>query len=304
MNIRYIFILLIFLSGYSFGQIKSNLRKKEKDGRWGVVNASKKIIVPFKYDYVEIYKDGYITASYESKFDIYDSTGNQISKEKFGSVGLYTIQQDYLYSNGACQVCLEYFNNCGLINTEGVTILPLEYKNIWEFKYDVVAVGKNSKWGFVNTKGQIVIPLEYDYVWDFSDSLAAVKKNGKIGFINLKNEVIIPLQYDGPYYPEFHEGLSAVQIGEKIAFINKLNQPITQFKYSPINCQLSPHYKDPHNYYHFSNGIAYVKDDDCNVGLIDTTGKEIVPMEYDFVWINNEGNISAKKDEVITIYKK
>ena len=280
---------------YSNGVCKVCLDRFE---RCGLIDTAGNVILPLKYKHIGTFHENIAEIRLGEKNGFVNTNGQIITPI------IYTNTTDF--KQGFARV--ELNGKEGVIDSTGKIIIPIEYTpDSYDynntFHYGRIAINKAEKWGFADIKGQEIIPLEYDFVWGFRDSLAAVKQNEKWGFINLTGEIMIPIEYDGPLSPEFHEGFTAVQLGEKLAFINKSNQPITEFKYYNKLCHLS-HYKDLFLDYQFRDGLAIVEDANCKYGVIDTNGKEIVPVEYDAIQISYYGKISAWKDGKVTIYQK
>ncbi|MBS1792275.1 MAG: WG repeat-containing protein [Acidobacteria bacterium] len=127
------------------------------------------------------------------------------------------------------------------------------------------------KYGFKDSFGRVVIPPKYDDADTFSDDMAAVKLNGKWGFINLSGELVIPLKFDNKFH--FSENLAAVQLNGKWGFVDKKGD-------MKIPCRFS-------DFGYFLRGQAVV----ClngkgtgSCGIIDNTGKEMIPLEYDNIY--------------------
>lgn len=104
----------------------------------------------------------------------------------------------------------------GIIDSQGMEILPAEYFRIWfPYKSDTLFTveDKKSKYGVMNSKGKEVIPFDkYTYIDGVSHGYFRVKIGGspdclegngaKWGIINSKGEEVVPLKYDfiQPFY--------------------------------------------------------------------------------------------------------
>lgn len=154
----------------------------------------------------------------------------------------------------------------GIYDHQGGIILPFEYDNIGELEQDILPLSKNGKWGMIKFATdrfqridfkkpyQVMVDfrLDYDFVHGFIDELSLVHKNDKYGFIDKTGNPIIPLTYDAalPFYPpitKVHNSKHPDIINDPIAFV----------------------------------GIK--SDDKMHFGAIDTTGKVIIPIEYDSI---------------------
>lgn len=107
---------------------------------------------------------------------------------------------------------------------------------------------------------------KYDLVFNFHDGLAEVQLNDKYGYVNTEGVEVVPPKYD--YIYAFTDGLAKVSLDDKYGFIDKNGKEIVEPKYSRA--------------YNFeTNGLAEVS---VNVGgslregMIDRTGKEVIPL--------------------------
>ncbi|NME72368.1 WG repeat-containing protein [Flammeovirga aprica] len=57
-------------------------------------------------------------------------------------------------------------------------------------------IKKEGKYGLMDENGLIVIPLEYDLIDVPSEGKVSAKKNGKWGYLNLEGEIVIPFHFD------------------------------------------------------------------------------------------------------------
>lgn len=121
------------------------------------------------------------------------------------------------------------------------------------------------KWGFANAAGRLVVPASYDEVRPFGpEGLALVRKKGEWNFIEANGkQVSRAWALAWPYA----EGLARVKAAnDSIGFINVQGA-----------MAIAPTYSDAGD---FSGGFAWVKREDL-FGLIDQTGKQILPFAYE-----------------------
>jgi hypothetical protein len=197
---------------------------------------------------------------------------------------------------------MNYDGEWGFINTKGEIVIPVEYASVKKFSEGLAAVQRDGKWGFINKKDEVVIPFEYDVVDNFSGGLAAVRKGdwgtGKWGFINTKGEVVI--QFDYVYADGFDGGLAAVRKGDwetgKVGFINKSGETMIPFEFDETkkigeNIDLSRAVA-VWEFYDEDGRIIIIQEHNDEIlsavkkgdkwGLIDKSGKFIIPVEYDY----------------------
>lgn len=114
----------------------------------------------------------------------------------------------------------------------------------------------NGKWGFKNSSGVTIVKPKYDTCLKFWQGLAAVNiggedENALWGFINETGELITPIKYSHRYFEGYFLTNGMIVVGVEIKDTSDAEYP-----------------------------KSYVK-----FGAIDKTGKEVVPLKYD--WINN-----------------
>ncbi|AYB34711.1 WG repeat-containing protein [Chryseolinea soli] len=98
------------------------------------------------------------------------------------------------------------------------------------------------------------------------DYLVRFKKNGKYGYKNEKDQIIIPAKYD--FSSDFYGKLTPVKLNHTWGFINKKGVLVTPLKY------------DSADDYFPSTDRAWVLYKG-KAGMIDGTGKEVIPTKYD-----------------------
>lgn len=137
-------------------------------------------------------------------------------------------------------------------------------KESTHFTYIVV---KDNLRGYISTQtGEVIFEPQFLYAWldDPESGLAAcVDKDHKLGFVNVRTKkIVIPFQFD------YNENLFA------------------PYGYSMLD-------------FVFSNGICIVPGKDGKIGMIDKTGKVLLPTKYSDIinWRDaNTPNIILKKD--------
>ncbi|MFZ5552612.1 MAG: WG repeat-containing protein [Bacteroidota bacterium] len=167
--------------------------EKKKRERWGFINTKGELVVPFKYNEVYDFKNGYAHVL-------------KIEESK--------ITDQYVIMNGGRH---------GFIDKTGWPVIPLIYEDVQDFSEGLAPVKWKGKWGFINEKGEMIIPPAFDMAAPFLNGMAMVGKtdadfNEKYGYINKKGTLVIPFRYD--YAMDFENGMACVSMGEKNGCIN------------------------------------------------------------------------------------
>ncbi len=136
---------------------------------------------------------------------------------------------------------------------------------------------KSHLFGFINRQGNEVIPCRFAYAGQFKNGLSAAKKpNGLWGYINHQGEYVIKPQYLKAWpFDKTYKMAVVANLNNKSGAIDALNRQKIPFCYQSIPPQ--------ENW--FSGLIKVMKDD--KEGIIDTSGRVIIPVEYDWIILSD-----------------
>ncbi|MEO6542370.1 MAG: WG repeat-containing protein [Ferruginibacter sp.] len=223
---------------------------------YGVINSSKKIVVPIQYKSVMVSGED----------------GIFIIKDKTDQAGMFSaIAQKMIIEP-------EYFDI--EIFREGLAVVKKRQP------------GYDFAWGAVDVTGKIIIPVEYDYLGHSSEGLMNFKKDGKMGFLDKDNKIIIPAMYDD--YSIFFDGLAPVKTipGGKYGFIDKANNMVIAAQYEdayPFNRGYAIVAKKK-SYSMGGAGKQTVKVPGEFL-IIDRSGKEIIEKTYNNIIAGQAGGL-------------
>lgn len=197
---------------------------------------------------------------------------------------------DFIYRFSEGMAVVEKDRKYGYINASGKLIIPLtgEYDSVSGFRGGLATVRKNGKEGLINTSGKLIVPCIYDVIAPFTeDGMATVVKDGKFGFMNTSGELVVPCIYDNSR--EYMNGIAWV-VKDDGFFIDKSGKEV------PTPENEADYFKSSSEY-----SIVY-KGEKC--GFIDSSGKLVVPCEYDNLGQFSEGlayaELNGKKGYVNT----
>lgn len=159
----------------------------------------------------------------------------------------------------------------GLKNDSGRWVVKPIYTQLDEFHAGTAVVSKGTRYGLIDEKGNIIVPVEYEdfqpsYSWYSSTYFSTItgmryikaKRNGKYGILSKSGSVMIPFEYDRLDPQEQHPGSSYYNYGSGDV--------------SPVLTGAIA-----------MRGGLY--------GLVDSTGKTIIPFEYDMLTPQSGSNI-------------
>jgi WG containing repeat len=228
-------------------------KKVEGKELFGVINAKGKTVIEFKYEHL----DGlsYVHYGYFKFMDkknytngFIDTTGKVVVPAKYKEFGT-------IITEGTIKVGASY-NRWGLISMKDEPIIPMEYDFVSAWSDGLIRVRRGNVHGFFDRSGKVAIPIQFTKATDFESGIAIVQKGGKFGAIDIKGEKAIDFLYDD--YLE-------------MVAVSKDDYSSSGFKESLMGFILK-------------GGYIGVKKNG-KWGYIDTKGNEVIPFEYDQVWL-------------------
>ena len=165
-----------------------------KEGKYGVLNVYKDIVVEPEYDYILVIENvNALEARKDNIVDIYSKNMDKVLTISEGIVENIGKDYDVIYSKNQ----MKYINNNGEVvqNTE-------VYPNAKLYSYQ----DEDGKWGFVDNKEKIVVNCKYDIVTEFNEyGFAGICQDGKWGVIDESGkEIVVPTyEIDTYYFPKF-----------------------------------------------------------------------------------------------------
>jgi hypothetical protein len=267
---------LLFLLALVFVFIHVNAQTKSyafarKDGKWGLIDEQGKTIIPFGWDI--LYTPSVFLAPYlnESKTLLYHPSEQLFKfreRNRFGYLSInnkVVIQSRFVHAGDFKHGVAIVFNGVkyGIIDTQGKYLFePTKYELLNE-REGMILFRHHSKYGFMDLKGNVTIPAEYDDAFTFHEGLAAVSEKHKFGYINTKGEWIIQPNFDDA--KSFIHKRAIVAVGGGYGVIDHNGNWLIQ----PVNQALN---EAGEGYYQTRRNLSW--------GLIDSTGKEIIPCKY------------------------
>ena len=145
-----------------------------KNNRWGFMNTKGELVIPFKYDNVRAFSNGYAPVALDS---IVTASGEK------------TPLWGYIDKSGKEVIAPVY---TAVSSSVGEGLFPVSVSD--PFNKDPRMI----TWGYVNSLGKLVIPYRFNRAYSFSEGIALVcigkttSSSGKWGFINKHQQFIFP----------------------------------------------------------------------------------------------------------------
>ena len=225
-----LFLSTLIYSQNSIMKIEKNRFIEIRDNKYGIIDSLKKVIIPFKYDFIE-YKNQRLIIRNNNLNGLFSLDNKEIIPIEFDFILPRKNDRFILWKKNSIN---------GLCDINGKYIIPLKYKNVSSTENDdfYVTENENNLNGVYDFNGKSVIPEEYKFytidnnkIFATKDSKALIidlqnlksnidldekielietvrhfsmgenlfqiiKKENKFGLINAKNETIFPIIYD------------------------------------------------------------------------------------------------------------
>ncbi|MHC5595629.1 MAG: WG repeat-containing protein [Nostoc sp.] len=211
-------------------------------GKWGFINQSGKLVIPYKFDKVQKFSGGVATVRVGGLWGVINPEGKWIIQpvNKFpiqffqGITSLNLSLRDksgwqiigdpiIYYRDKSGQLVGDFYNPPLLAKEfqEELAIIEIPLR-AWQEKRDVyptVATSEYSavsKCGFQDKQGKVVIKPQFDGCQSFSQGLAAVRVDKKWGYIDKTGKFVVSPQFD--YADSLFEERGLVVSNSKIGF--------------------------------------------------------------------------------------
>lgn len=287
----------------------------EKDGQYGYVDKTGKVVIPCIYESANGFSEGLavVRRAGERSYGYMDKTGKVVIPFN------YSYATDFAEDFAAVE---DSNGNWGYINKSGELVIPCIYESASYYKQGTTVVSKNGTWLIIDKQGNEIDKNAIRNTFWFNNVMVADRKDGKFGYKNILEEEIVPYiyleaqsSYDGIGWVMSENGFGAVDIsGKEIvpciyssfkAFSEGLAVVFKSFEGGYVDMsgnEVIPCIYDVAG--DFSEGLARVRKDDT-WRYIDKSGKEIISCKYEYVSNFNDGlAIMVDEDDNIYIVEK
>lgn len=322
----------VFKETYEIINQYKNLLVVGQNKRYGVITMDEKTVIPLNYEYIENDENGYFTLRLNCKKGLADSTGKVIIEPIYDELGfsdeglIYArideargmldlkgeivtpFKTGFDYSSSD----IEVFEKEGLFGyrrkSNGVILAHAIYEEadtIYATYKHITRVKKNGKYGFLECSNfKEVTPMHFEEAAPYDSYSARVKLNGNYFYLNDKGKIIVPepremnrkkvgaIFHLGKYglidasgkelVPPVYDDMDKDQMDYflvtkdcKSGVISPGGEIITPLKYDRINEFETDYYNES------IKGLFCQVEIGASFGIINSTGKEIIPPIYD-----------------------
>lgn len=316
--IAIIVICVIAIGIYQLIKIKNKQYEIEKvteynyfvlkqDNLYGVINRNGDIIIESQYDDIKIpnpQKAVFVCYSGENVEVLNDKKEAILTQyQKVEAIRLKNIASDLMYEKSV----LKYEENgkYGLINFEGKKITKAIYDEIdsLPYKEGELTVKQDGKYGVINIKGNKKVNIEYDQItvdgyyteenqYKYAGYIVSntTEEGYRYGYINYNGEKIEEIEYNElsrVTHIEDNENVYILCAKNGQYGITKNGKELIKNEYQSI------HYDEVNKLFSIEKSKKY--------GIVDLTGKMIIPVEYKQIDINGI-YLYAQNDQGTTVY--
>ncbi len=269
--------------------VDSEIAIYKKDGLFGIINNKNKIVFPFKYKSIRMYKMG-ILVQEDKTYNFIDKKGKKISKNYDKVEVNFNQYFDSVLDCFKVKIGEKYT----LVNNNFEEKLPLIYDKITFFPYknilDRLLLERDGKKVIFDIAKWEETNLVFDKIQVIDDKEMIVEENGKSGIVDYTGTVILPLEYDSINYLTNYSSdgilLVLTKNNKNALYANK--KFFTEFDYDSMIS--------------FHSSIKIEKDK--KYGLMDAKGKIILPIAYETIEYNKKGKkIEATKNSEISYFE-
>lgn len=281
--------------GYKpFEKDRSKLLLVAIDGKYGFIDINGVEVIPLAYDETRLSRtEELIFAKRDGKWGILDFSGDTVLPFQYDALADFT-------EKGYLNFRVGELNGC--MNRAFETLIEPQYAQLGVFaQNDLAFARKDGKFGFIDITGETRIPFEYDSAMSFNPrGLAQVSRNGRSGLINENGEVAVPLKYErlaNPTKPSPNGLIPAMRNG-KWGYVDEQGEEVIPFKYAnayafgrgdliySVGASIdrpSQTDEDPSFVPYDPSNLARVELDRTRKGMIDNTGKIVMPLRFNNV---------------------
>lgn len=266
-------------------------------GKWGFADSTQKVRIKPAYDWVEAFSEGLALVGKGDYSGYINKKGRVVIPINYDDGGTF--------KNGYAWV--EKDGKYGLINTHGNLVLNLLYSDVGTFYQGVVPVQNQNGYALFNSQLKPVVDFQYQSISPLYNGWFLVEANGLFGVVDNVGRQVIPTQFNKITYSEnakqflvsvdklrgslnekgdtiiafnpYEIGLPAdnrvLVIGDKkYGYLNFKGDTVIPFKFLKSSKTA--------NIASFNSGYAKAEVKG-KIGLIDTTGKKVVPSIFEDV---------------------
>lgn len=260
-----------------------------KNDFFGIINNKNKVVIPFKFKSIRMYKMGILVQEDKTYYFI-DKNGKKISKNYDKVEVNFNQFFDYVLDCFKVKIGDKYT----LVNNNFEEKLPLIYDKISFFNYksklEKLLLERDGKKVIFDIAKWEETTMIFEEIQVLDDKEMIVKDNGKSGVVDYAGTVILPLEYDAINYTENYtkeDGFVLILTKNNKSALYQNRKFYTEFIYDSMTV--------------FFSKIKV--EQNKKFGLMDDKGVILIPIDYDTIEYNKKTKkIEATKNSVIEYF--
>lgn len=190
-----------------------------KNDKFGFINSSGKIIIPFNFDASLDFSEGIcgvakLMGTEDSTFyewTFIDKTGKQVINSVFEEVHEFKMGLASVKSNG----------KFGWIDKSGKFVFGNDFDECKSFSEGFASYSKGGAWGLINRKGNIIMEPSFSSIGDVKEGMAmfSLGIGHSTGYVDTTGKIIIKPVFQS--VSEFKKGYAYVAKNNRISLISK-----------------------------------------------------------------------------------
>lgn len=199
---------VILSAKYTYVDVDDGSIKFSNNDKRNIIDETGEVI---KYDYIDkVPNSNFSIAELNYKYGIVDSTGKVMVPFKYDEINYVDFRDKFFANNQAnSYTSVDRFSvrigdKCGVIDENRNIIVPCKYDDAQILNNGMIMLEQNNEYSFTDKNGRIISKGKYDEITQVGDFLA-FEKDDKYGFLNEKGEEVIPQTYD--YITLYYNGI-------------------------------------------------------------------------------------------------
>jgi WG containing repeat len=290
-------LLAALLMAAGISSAAGQLLPVRKDSRWGLIDQRGQLVAAPRYDAVQALEGGFTRIVLEGRFGLLDSNGRELIAPQFTFLKALSGALWATNLGGACEGGECEGGKWGIYNVRTQQQIPPTYSLILDSSaagFLLANVGgdcdyrdcKGGRWALIGTDGGILLEPQYGRISPQNARQAFIQRNGRWGLFDLaRNQSTIPAQFNRLAFVT--PTTVAAFSGDSAALLSTKGDTLIGFQYQD--------FRDA------ARGLFQYKHQDV-WGLIDSTGRVIIPAQFDRLLVANADWVKVWKSGQVGLY--
>ena len=162
------------------------------DGLYGLMNTRAQIYVEPEFTWINPLSEGLAVAELDERIVYLDSIGTIVIDNGFEIFPNYQLKGEFHEGIAVVKKKDKY----GRINKSGKFINEAKFENLG-IGNQVFPGQKEGVWGLFNSNGKTVVSVQYDAIFTVSNGSFVVNKNDTLGVIDVQGNLLVPIAFEG-----------------------------------------------------------------------------------------------------------